>query len=266
MPTESPLNDGALNDGAMVVQVPSPLLRVESVSAGYGGVDVIHDVSLSLEAGGFYTVVGSNGAGKSTLLKTISGLIHPSSGKVIFEGRDISGDATDRIVRSGLVHVAEGRRLFRSQSVRKNLELGLYRSGIPRSEEEARFEEVLTLFPVLARKHKDPAGILSGGEQQMLAIGQALMRKPRLLMLDEPSLGLAPVIIDQVLDTLVGLHDGGTTLLLVEQVVERALEVAGYGYVMQNGRIVTGAPASELIGSEVVREAYVGNFGDSPQR
>lgn len=234
------------------------LLELREVSSGYGGVNVVHHISLTLEEGGFYTIVGSNGAGKSTLLKTVSGLLHPSEGHVIFEGRDISSEATDQIVRAGLVQVAEGRRLFRAQSVRKNLELGLYRSGIGRGDEAARFDEVYALFPVLARKQKDLAGVLSGGEQQMLAVGQALMRRPRLLMLDEPSLGLAPVVIDQVFDTLVDLHQAGTTLLLVEQMVERALEVASYAYVMQNGRIVAQAPASELAGSEVVSQAYVG--------
>jgi len=234
------------------------LLRVEGVDVGYGHVGVLQSVSLEIAAGGIVALVGSNGAGKSTLLRAISGLLRPRSGRILFDGRDIAGLRPDRIVDAGVLHVAEGRRLFHQQSVADNLELGLYGTRLDRAAQARRHAHVYDLFPVLAERRGARAGVLSGGQQQMLAIGQALMRDPRLLMLDEPSLGLAPIIVDQVLDVVVRLRAGGTTILIVEQMVERALEIADYAYVLQNGRMAGHGPASELATSDLVTNAYVG--------
>ena len=234
------------------------LLDVAAIDAGYGHVAVLRKVSIAIADGAIVALVGSNGAGKSTLLKTISGLIRPAAGHIRFGGRDIAGQAPHAIVDAGLLHVAEGRRLFRSQSVRDNLELGLYGGKLSREEEEKRYAFVYDLFPPLRERPDARAGILSGGQQQMLAIAQALMRKPRLLMLDEPSLGLAPVIVDAVISAIQRLRDAGTTILLVEQMVERALDIADHAYVMQNGVVIgDGAPA-DIRGSELIKRAYLG--------
>jgi branched-chain amino acid transport system ATP-binding protein len=234
------------------------LLRVEGVDVGYGHVGVLQSVSLEIAAGSIVALVGSNGAGKSTLLRAISGLLRPKSGRILFDGKDIAGLRPDRIVDAGVLHVAEGRRLFHQQSVADNLELGLYGTRLDRAAQAKRHAHIYDLFPVLAERRGARAGVLSGGQQQMLAIGQALMRDPRLLMLDEPSLGLAPIIVDQVLDVVVRLRAGGTTILIVEQMVERALEIADYAYVLQNGRMAGHGPASELATSDLVKNAYVG--------
>jgi branched-chain amino acid transport system ATP-binding protein len=234
------------------------LLEVRNLDAGYGRVGVLDGISLAARAGQIVAVLGSNGAGKSTLLKTISGLLVPSRGEILFDGRPIAGLPPDRIVARGLLHVAEGRRLFRTQSVADNLELGLYRAGLSRGEERQRYEAVYALFPILRERRHLAAGLLSGGQQQMLAIGQALMRSPRLLMLDEVSLGLAPAIVDQVLEVVQRLRAEGCTIILVEQLVERALEIADYGYVLQNGRVGGAGTAAELAASDIVRRAYLG--------
>lgn len=234
------------------------LLEVETIDVGYGHVGVLEDVSLVVEQGSIVALVGSNGAGKSTLLRAISGLLRPRRGRIVFDGTDLAGAAPNRVVDAGILHVAEGRRLFRQQSVDDNLELGLYGVRMGRNDAAARYARVFELFPVLAERRRSRAGVLSGGQQQMLAIAQALMREPRLLMLDEPSLGLAPIIVDQVLDVLLRLRDGGTTILLVEQMVERALEIADFGFVLQNGRLIGQGPAAELARSDVVTSAYVG--------
>jgi branched-chain amino acid transport system ATP-binding protein len=234
------------------------LLQVEEIDVGYGHVSVLQGVSLAVPAGAIVALIGSNGAGKSTLLRAISGLLRPTRGRIVFDGADISGQRPNRVVDAGVLHVAEGRRLFRQQSVFDNLELGLYGSRLSRSDQAARYDHVFALFPVLAERRHARAGVLSGGQQQMLAIGQALMRDPRLLMLDEPSLGLAPIIVDQVLDVVLRLRAEGTTILLVEQMVERALEIADYAYVMQNGHVAGHGPARELASSDLVKNAYVG--------
>ncbi len=234
------------------------LLQVEAIDVGYGHVSVLQQVSLDILRGGIVALVGSNGAGKSTLLRAISGLLRPSRGRIVLDGADIAGLRPDRVVAAGVLHVAEGRRLFRRQSVADNLELGLYGLSLSRAEETARYERVFALFPILAERRHIAAGVLSGGQQQMLAIAQALMREPRLLMLDEPSLGLAPVIVDQVIDVIVRLREDGTTILLVEQMVERALEIADYAYVLQNGRIVGHGTSAALAESDLVKHAYIG--------
>ena len=234
------------------------LLQVEDVDVGYGHVGVLQNVSLSIMPGRIVALVGSNGAGKSTLLRAISGLLKPTRGRILFDGNNIAGARPDRIVDAGVLHVAEGRRLFRQQSVADNLELGLYGSRLDRSAQAQRHARVHDLFPILAERRGARAGVLSGGQQQMLAIAQALMRDPRLLMLDEPSLGLAPIIVDQVLDVVVRLRASGTTILIVEQMVERALEIADYAYVLQNGRMVGHGQATDLATSDLVKNAYVG--------
>ncbi len=236
----------------------APLLEIADLSAGYGHVGVLDGVSLEVPEGGLVALVGSNGAGKSTLLRALSGLLKPSAGRIVFDGASLIGANPAAIVARGLLHVAEGRRLFRAQTVHDNLQLGLWGTRLAKGEVAARFERVHTLFPVLRERSRVAAGILSGGQQQMLAVAQALMREPRLLMLDEPSLGLAPAVIDQLFDAIVLLRDQGTAVLLVEQMVERALQIADTAYVMQNGRVIGHGPTHELRDSDLVRQAYLG--------
>jgi branched-chain amino acid transport system ATP-binding protein len=240
------------------------LLEVEALHAGYGHVRVLQDVSMTVKRGELVALVGSNGAGKSTLLRTISGLLKPTAGSIRFGGGPIGGLSPIAIVRLGLQHVAEGRRLFRTQTVMDNLELGLWGARADAVERERRLEQVFQLFPILRERRQAYAAILSGGQQQMLAVAQAMMQRPQLLMLDEPSLGLAPAVIDQLLDAVLALKAQGTTVLLVEQMVDRALQMADSAYVMQNGKVIGHGPAAQLRGSELIRQAYLGNAGDSP--
>ena len=236
-----------------------PVLEIEQLVSGYGPVRVLDRVSLAVCEGEFVAIVGSNGAGKSTLLKTISGLLPIMAGTARFEGRGLNGRAPHEIIAAGLLHVAEGRRLFREQTVGDNLDLGLYDARLSRVQERERLDYVMDVFPVLREKLALLAGSLSGGQQQMLAIAQALVRSPRLLMLDEPSLGLAPVIVDQVLEVIQKLNKSGCAIILVEQLVERALEVADFCYIMTNGRVVGEGPAEVLRKSNLVKEAYLGS-------
>jgi branched-chain amino acid transport system ATP-binding protein len=238
------------------------VLRVSGLAAGYGHVGVLHDVDLEVDQGAIVALVGSNGAGKSTLLRTLSGLLRPSAGDIVFAGRQIAGEAPHRIIDLGLLHVAEGRRLFRRQSVHANLELGLYGTRLDKPTERRRYDFVYELFPMLAERPQALAGILSGGQQQMLAIAQALMREPRLLMLDEPSLGLAPIVVDQVLEVLQRLRGIGTTILLVEQMVERALDIADHAYVLQNGTVIGSGSPSAIRAGDLIRRAYLGAVSD----
>ncbi|MFD4252399.1 ABC transporter ATP-binding protein [Amycolatopsis thermoflava] len=243
----------------------TPLLELSEVAAGYGSAPVVEDITLAVEPGQVCALVGANGAGKSTLLGTISGLRHPSRGRITFDGADLGHAAPETVVRRGLVHVAEGRRIFRGLTVRENLDLGLWRSGLGKPEQRDRLDRVLGLFPFLRARLSAQAEVLSGGEQQMLVIGQALMREPRMLLLDEPSLGLAPVMVDRVFETIEVLRAEGLSLLLVEQVVERALSIADRGFVMQNGRIVAEGPGPDLLRGPGLRQAYLGAFaGGSP--
>jgi branched-chain amino acid transport system ATP-binding protein len=234
-------------------------LIISQLDVGYGHVGVLENVNLTVRQGSITALLGSNGAGKTTLLKAISGLLKPGRGSILYQGVDIASAHPNRIVQAGLTQVPEGRGLFRQQSVRANLDLGLYGCGLTAAEERARLNEVLTMFPVLAERIGSIAGLLSGGQQQMLAIGQALMRSPKLLMLDEPSLGLAPVIVTQVMETLERLRSQGTTILLVEQMVERALEIADYAYVLQSGRVMGHGTPEELAKGDLVRAAYLGS-------
>ncbi|MDP9265705.1 MAG: ABC transporter ATP-binding protein [Chloroflexota bacterium] len=234
-----------------------PLLEVGGVVAGYGGVPVLRDVSLSVAEGSIIAVVGANGAGKTTLLRALSGIVRPSAGFVRTSGRDVVGLRAHDIVRLGIAHVPEGRHVFARLSVSENLRLGAYTVRDARAIREAR-DAVFELFPVLHQRGRQGAGTLSGGEQQMLAVGRALMSRPRLLLLDEPTLGIAPLIVDKLFDAIGRLPTLGTAVLLVEQNVREALEIAGHAYVLQTGRVVLDGPGSELLGSDLVRQAYLG--------
>jgi branched-chain amino acid transport system ATP-binding protein len=233
------------------------MLEVNNLEVRYGAIRALRDVSLHVYAGEVVTLIGANGAGKSTLLRTISGLVRPSNGSIRFEGRDITRTPPDRIVQMGIGHAPEGRGVFANLTVRENLLLGAYTrrdaDGIRRD-----MDRITSLFPRLAERMNQLAGTLSGGEQQMLAIGRALMGRPRLLMLDEPSLGLAPLLVQEIFRTLKEINEAGTTILLVEQNAHMALHIANRGYVLQTGEVVLQDTAQALLQNELVREAYLG--------
>jgi branched-chain amino acid transport system ATP-binding protein len=226
--------------------------RLDDIAAGYGRVQVLWQVGVSVEPGEVVALIGANGAGKSTLLRAATGMIPTMGGRIVLEERDLTGAAVETIARAGVAHVPEGRRLFPGLTVRDNLKLG----GWHRRNED--LSAVLTLFPSLGERLGQVAGSLSGGEQQMCAIGRAMMSRPRYLLIDELSLGLAPVIVDEILTRLPDIVAGGTGVLLVEQDVGVALEVASRGYVLENGRVVLAGPAKELAGDARVRAAYLG--------
>jgi branched-chain amino acid transport system ATP-binding protein len=233
------------------------LLELENVDTFYGRVQALHGVSLSIDEGEIVTLIGSNGAGKTTTVRTISGLTPAAQGSVRLRGRDITRTAPDQIVRLGIGHVPEGRRIFGRLSVRDNLFLGAYsrrdRDGIRRDE-----EHVFTLFPRVKERLDQIGGTLSGGEQQMLAIARGLMSRPRILLLDEPSLGLAPILVDQIFEIIQDINREGTTILLIEQNATKALAVANRGYVLETGRIVMQGPTKTLLESADVQRAYLG--------
>ncbi len=234
-----------------------PILRVSHIHAGYDGVPVLHGITLEVMQGELVAIVGANGAGKTTTMRTICGLNRPLQGKVFFEGRDISRLKAHEILKLGISYVPEGRRLFPKLSVEQNLELGAYIED-SKSEINRRKDELFKIFPVLKSRAKQTAETLSGGEQQMLAIARGLMSKPKLLMLDEMSLGLMPSMVDKMMEIIKDINRKGTTILLVEQMVQEALEIAHRGYIIQNGRIVHSGTSSELLGSEEVHRAYMG--------
>ncbi len=240
----------------------TPMLSLEGIHSGYGHVSVLRGIDVSVRAGELVTIIGSNGAGKSTLLKTIVGLVHPTKGTVLYEGHEVGNARPERLVRDGIALVPEGRLLFGPMSVRENLELGAY--ALPARERRAAvaegMERVVTLFPVLGERANQTAETLSGGEQQMLAVGRALMSRPRLLLLDEPSLGLAPRVIAEIFGVLDALRQQGVTILLVEQDARLALKHADRGYVMRTGRIATEGPAAELLENDDVRMIYLGTW------
>ena len=237
-----------------------PLLRVESLEAGYGDVQVLWDVSLAVPRGEIACLVGSNGAGKTTLMRAISGLIPARRGAIRFDGTPITNATPERVLAAGIAHVPEGRRLFSAMSVRDNLLMGAYLRADGAAAIAADLERMLTLFPILRQRHRQDAGTLSGGEQQMCAIARGLMSRPRLLLIDELSLGLAPAVVDALCDTLRALNREGLTILLVEQDVATALELAARGFVMDTGRITRAAPANTLRDDPAIREAYLGSF------
>ena len=234
----------------------STLLRLDGLEAGYGDLTAVSGVSLEVRQGEAVALIGSNGAGKTTTLRAITGLLPPRGGRVEFEGVRIDGLGTAAIVALGIAHVPEGRQLFPTLTVRDNLELGA-RGGDRRQRDET-LESVFTLFPRLRERQRQLAGTLSGGEQQMCAIGRGLMARPRLLLLDEPSLGLAPVAVKLIFETLRRVNDAGTTILLVEQNVPRALQLSHRGYVLENGRIALAGTRADLLANPHVKQAYLG--------
>jgi len=234
------------------------LLKVDGIHTFYGTFEALRNVSLEVNGREIVTILGANGAGKSTLLRTISGLIRPTAGSIHFNDERIEGITPDTIVKLGISQCPEGRMLFPEMPVQKNLELGAYvRRGDHGLIEKMR-QEVYGLFPILRERRRQAAGTLSGGEQQMLAIGRALMSGPKLLMLDEPSLGLAPLVVMNIIDTLVHIKKQGTTILLVEQNAAESLRIADHGYVLETGHVVLADTSENLINDEKVRQAYIG--------
>jgi branched-chain amino acid transport system ATP-binding protein len=233
------------------------ILEVENVHTYYGHIHALKGVSVNIDKGEIVTLIGANGAGKSTTLKTISGLLRPRQGRIELEGEDLTRYRPHEIVAKGVVQVPEGRRVFGRLTVTENLEMGAFALNDPR-QIQSNLEKVLKLFPRLEERRKQIAGTLSGGEQQMLATGRALMASPRVLLLDEPSMGLAPVLVDSIFDTIRQLHAAGTTILLVEQNARIALQVATRGYVLQTGVVVLNDTAENLRRNEMVRKAYLG--------
>lgn len=234
------------------------MLRVDKLSTFYGNIQALRDVTIRVRRGSITTIIGANGAGKTTLLRTISGLNKARHGLVIYEDRDITNFQPSRIVHIGISQVPQGRQVFGDMTVAENLELGAYVRRRDRTEVKQERNMVYELFPVLAEREKQLAGTLSGGEQQMLAVGRALMSRPKLLLLDEPSMGLAPKVIQSIFKTLHGLHEHGLTILLVEQDAKIALETADYGYVMRTGKVALEGEASRLLENEEVKKIYLG--------
>ncbi|MDP3386613.1 MAG: ABC transporter ATP-binding protein [Eubacteriales bacterium] len=233
------------------------MLRVEDINVFYGKIHAIHDLSFHVKEGEIVTLIGANGAGKSTILKTISRLMDPSSGIIKFRGEDIKKVPPHQIIDMGMAHVPEGRRVFSKMTVYENLEMGAYIRKDKREILED-LEMVYKRFPRLKERLKQPAGTLSGGEQQMLAMGRALMSRPKILLMDEPSMGLAPLLVDEIFDIIEKLNQAGTTILLVEQNAHKALKVADRGYVLETGKIIAEGKASDLLEDDSVRMAYLG--------
>jgi branched-chain amino acid transport system ATP-binding protein len=233
------------------------MLKISGLSAHYGGIHALQGIDLEVPAGTIVSLIGANGAGKSTTLKAIVGLVKPSSGSVTWNGEELTGRPTKEIVERGVCLVPEGRRVFPNLTVDENLTLGAYsRSDKPGVAADRK--KVFGLFPRLAERARQKAGTLSGGEQQMLAVGRALMTRPKILMMDEPSLGLAPLIVKSIFDIVRTIHAEGTTVLLVEQNAKAALEIADYGYVLETGRITLHGPGQQLLADDGVRRAYLG--------
>ena len=231
------------------------MLKIEDLEVYYGAIHAIKGVSFEVGEGEIVALIGANGAGKSTILKTVSGLMHPRNGKITFCGKDITHADAYKLLRTGLAHVPEGRRIFLQMSVQENLDMGAY---INKSVSQDDLDMVFRLFPRLKERRKQVAGTLSGGEQQMLAMSRALMSHPKLMMLDEPSMGLAPILVDQIFDIIKQLHSAGTTILLVEQNARKALQVADRAYVLETGAITLAGTGAELANSDAVKKAYLG--------
>ena len=232
------------------------MLKVTDLTVHYGGIEALKGISFEVNQGQIVTLIGANGAGKSTTLNTVSGLLKPKSGTIEFEGKSIVGVPANRIVSHGLALCPEGRRVFLQMTVQENLEMGGYTR--PASEIEPGLANVYERFPRLKERYKQVAGTLSGGEQQMLAMGRALMSKPKLLMLDEPSMGLAPILVEQIFDIIKELHQAGTTILLVEQNAQMALSIADRAYVLGTGMITMSGNAQDVLADDRVRAAYLG--------
>lgn len=232
------------------------MLKVDNINVYYGAIHAIKNVSFQVNEGEIVTLIGANGAGKSTILKTISGLLHTKTGSVSFQDHNLKSAPPHKIVEMGIAHVPEGRRVFSRMSVEENLEMGAFTQ--PNDSVNAAIEHVYERFPRLKERRKQVAGTLSGGEQQMLAMGRAMMSEPKLLMLDEPSMGLAPILVEQIFEIIQNLHKAGTTILLVEQNAQAALSVADRGYVLETGKIVTTGTGAELLSSPAIKKAYLG--------
>ena len=232
------------------------ILEVKDLRVRYGGIEAVRGISLTVDAGEIVTLIGGNGAGKTTTLRTISGVKAPASGSVVFDGVDVTGRPAHEIVARGMAHVPEGRHIFPDMSVEENLEMGAYLRH--REDLSEDVERVYGLFPVLKERRKQAGGTLSGGEQQMLAIGRALMARPRLVLLDEPSLGLAPLVVRTIFSIIGEINEQGTAVLLVEQNAQQALKTASRGYVMETGEITLSDSAAALLGNDEVRRAYLG--------
>ena len=232
------------------------LLKVEGINVYYGAIHAIKDVSFEVNEGEVVTLIGANGAGKTTTLQTISGLLRSKTGSITFDGQNISNVPADKLVVHGMAQVPEGRRIFLQMTVEENLEMGAYTQ--PASSVAPGLERVYAQFPRLLERRKQIAGTLSGGEQQMLAMSRALMSHPKLMMLDEPSMGLAPILVDQIFDIIKQLHADGTTILLVEQNASKALEIADRAYVLETGKVTLTGTGKELAQSDEVKKAYLG--------
>lgn len=233
----------------------NPILKAEDLNVYYGSIHAIKGLSFEVYQGEIVTLIGANGAGKSTTLNTVAGLLRSKTGSLTFDGKDLAKLPPHKVVSHGLAMVPEGRRIFSQMTVQENLDMGAYiRNNISKSELEHIFE----LFPRLKERSKQIAGTLSGGEQQMLAMGRALMSNPKLLMLDEPSMGLAPILVEQIFEIIKNLHNDGVTILLVEQNAKAALSISDRGYVLETGRIVTEGPSAELLNSPAIKKAYLG--------
>ena len=233
------------------------LLRIEGLKVNYGNIKALHGIDLVVNEGQIVTLIGSNGAGKSTTMNAISGIVRTTEGKIFFNGQDITGKPSDFIVKSGIILAPEGRQIFPRMTVHENLMMGAL-TVRDNAKINATLEEVFELFPILKEREKQVAGTLSGGEQQMLAVGRALMGNPKLLMLDEPSLGLAPLIIKEIFSLIERIHSMGTTILLVEQNANMALSISDYGYVLETGDITLEGKGNDLLNDPKVRAAYLG--------
>lgn len=233
------------------------LLEVRNLHVHYGKVEAVKGVSLALKKGGIITLIGANGAGKSSILKAISGVVKPSGGEIHYDGKRIDGRSANRIVGAGIVNVPEGRRLFKLMSVRENLRLGAY-LGHDRAQIRQDMEEVFERFPILREKQNQAAGKLSGGQQQMVAIGRALMARPKVLLMDEPSLGLSPKMIDEIAELVTELRSSGLSIVLVEQNANLALQLSDFGYVLETGAIALEGPSDQLLRDPEVARAYLG--------
>lgn len=232
------------------------MLKVENINVYYGNIHAIKDVSFEVKQGEIVSLIGANGAGKSTILKTVSGMLHSKTGSISFMDENISNVESHKLIGKGICHVPEGRRIFQSLSVEENLEMGAY--TVSRAKAKVAMENVFEQFPRLFERRRQIAGTLSGGEQQMLAMGRAMMSSPKLIMMDEPSMGLAPILVNQIFDIISDLHSKGVTILLVEQNAQMALSVASRAYVLETGRVALSGDAKDLLNNDAIKSAYLG--------